>query len=332
MKLSAGIRQRKNSFLVDVTVNGIQRTKTCSSLEQAKLAQAELRAEMLKDTGGVNGDPTWTLRQALDKTIEVAWQDKLDSVNLARNGELIVSILGPATPISKVSVEIIDALVEKMLKQGKANGTINRKLAALSKMLTVAEQRGKLSARPHIARLRESESRIRFLSKSEEVTCLSILDMWGKDEHSEVLCVLIDTGMRPSELWRVTSQDFDEKVINIWKTKNHKARSIPMTGRVGDILLRRAALVGKNAVLFPYNNYWFTHAWDRMKQHMGLQDDEQFIPYALRHTCVSRLVQRGVSLKVVQEWAGHTNIITTMRYAHLCPTNLLDAVKVLEAV
>ncbi len=41
------------------------------------------------------------------------------------------------------------------------------------------------------------------------------------------------------------------------------------------------------------------------------------------HTCASRLVQRGVPLKVVQEWMGHKAINMTMRYAHLAPANLL---------
>ena len=54
------------------------------------------------------------------------------------------------------------------------------------------------------------------------------------------------------------------------------------------------------------------------------------------HTCVSRLVQRGVGLKVVQQWMGHKSIQITLRYAHLAPSNLADpppprGVKALEA-
>jgi site-specific recombinase XerD len=63
---------------------------------------------------------------------------------------------------------------------------------------------------------------------------------------------------------------------------------------------------------------------------MGLGEDNQFVPHALRHTCASRLVQRGVPLKVVQEWLGHKTILTTMRYAHLAQSNLMSAMQVLE--
>ena len=37
----------------------------------------------------------------------------------------------------------------------------------------------------------------------------------------------------------------------------------------------------------------------------------------LRHTCASRLVQRGVPLLVVKEWLGHNDIKMTLRYS-LC--------------
>ena len=65
---------------------------------------------------------------------------------------------------------------------------------------------------------------------------------------------------------------------------------------------------------------------------MQLDRDTQFIPHALRHTCASRLVQRGVSLLVVKEWMGHKSIVTTQRYSHLAAQNLFDAARVLEAV
>jgi integrase len=118
-------------------------------------------------------------------------------------------------------------------------------------------------------------------------------------------------------------------VVNVWKTKNRNPRSVPMTARVASIMLCRASTV-VGPQLFPYCNKWLQQIWDKARHHLGHGEDAQFVPYALRHTCASRLIQRGVPLKVVQEWLGHRSITTTMRYAHLCPTSLLDAVKVLE--
>src|ERR1039457_6095734 len=42
-----------------------------------------------------------------------------------------------------------------------------------------------------------------------------------------------------------------------------------------------------------------------------------FTIHTLRHTHATRLVQNGVSLYEVKEVLGHTDIKTTMRYAHL---------------
>ena len=52
--------------------------------------------------------------------------------------------------------------------------------------------------------------------------------------------------------------------------------------------------------------------------------------HALRHTYVTELARRGAPLHTVQRLAGHTNIQTTMRYAHVLPDMLASAVQLLE--
>jgi integrase len=50
----------------------------------------------------------------------------------------------------------------------------------------------------------------------------------------------------------------------------------------------------------------------------------------LRHTFCSRLAQAGVSLKVIQEAAGHKTIAMSARYAHMDHTTLKTAMSVLN--
>jgi site-specific recombinase XerD len=50
----------------------------------------------------------------------------------------------------------------------------------------------------------------------------------------------------------------------------------------------------------------------------------------LRHTFISRLVQKGVNLKVVQVAAGHRTIAMTARYAHLDKSALVNAMALLD--
>ncbi len=57
---------------------------------------------------------------------------------------------------------------------------------------------------------------------------------------------------------------------------------------------------------------------------------DDFTPHDMRHTCASWLVQLGVPLVHVMELMRHSDITTTMRYAHLAPENSREAVELLD--
>ena len=50
----------------------------------------------------------------------------------------------------------------------------------------------------------------------------------------------------------------------------------------------------------------------------------------LRHDFASRLVQAGIDIYTVKELLGHKDLRMTVRYAHLFPEKLREAVKVLD--
>ncbi len=52
--------------------------------------------------------------------------------------------------------------------------------------------------------------------------------------------------------------------------------------------------------------------------------------HTLRHTFTSQLVTEGVPINVVQTLLGHSTVVMTMKYAHLAPSALHEAVGVLE--
>jgi site-specific recombinase XerD len=52
--------------------------------------------------------------------------------------------------------------------------------------------------------------------------------------------------------------------------------------------------------------------------------------HKLRHTFCSHLAMRGAPAKAIQELAGHANLTTTMRYMHLSPGALDQAIKLLN--
>ena len=54
---------------------------------------------------------------------------------------------------------------------------------------------------------------------------------------------------------------------------------------------------------------------------------ENFHWHDLRHTFASRLAMAGVPILAIQEALGHKNIAMTVRYAHLAPDFMADAVE-----
>jgi integrase len=73
----------------------------------------------------------------------------------------------------------------------------------------------------------------------------------------------------------------------------------------------------------------FRSAWEAALAAAGI---EGFRFHDLRHTFASWLVQRGRTLKEVQEALGHQTITMTMRYSHLAPEHLRAAVAALDGM
>ena len=48
--------------------------------------------------------------------------------------------------------------------------------------------------------------------------------------------------------------------------------------------------------------------------------------HTLRHTAASRRIMAGVDLVAVKEILGHRDIVPTLRYSHLSPGHLQDAI------
>jgi integrase len=74
--------------------------------------------------------------------------------------------------------------------------------------------------------------------------------------------------------------------------------------------------------LRPINERHFYRTWLRMKEAIGLEDDNQFVIHMLRDTCCTRLIEAGVDLRSVMEWMGHSSLDITQRYAHFVPERL----------
>ena len=339
------VRARGRRWQVDVSVKGRRRTATCVTEADARVREAELRLDLLAPRHAHQRSstrPVWSLGEAWTRTYEVAWRDTPYDAGMVKMRRQLFDHWGEDTPLDLITTDKVDAWIAALIERGNSNGTINRKLAALSKITRIAGERPERSGyatadRPVFRRKKEPFGRIREVSLDEEVAMLTFLYQCGYVDHEDAIVMLLDTGIRCGELWRLEARDvdFEKGFISIWQTKTDLPRGVPMTKRVRVILDRRigsGARADRVGRIFPYSNAWLRPVWARLRMHLGLEDDPQFVPHILRHTCACRLVQRGVRLEVVRDWLGHKSFAMTLRYARLAPKNLLEAARVLEPV
>ena len=138
----------------------------------------------------------------------------------------------------------------------------------------------------------------------------------------------IATGLRPSESLGLKSSMIRRDpivgpVIDIVKTKNGEPRTIPLTKKA----LEALETVGEWS---RFTSYRITREWARLRR-KDRDVMKDFVFYTCRHTCATRLLSKGVNIKVVQSWMGHKDINMTLRYAKLVPSDLAAARDILEA-
>ena len=177
----------------------------------------------------------------------------------------------------------------------------------------------------------EENTRVRFLSPEEEAELMRVIREESPAREAEIL-VALHSGMRRSEQYR-TAQVPDgglkwehvnlrTGIIRLLRSKSTKPRHIPMNSVLRRTLAQIPRVISTPFVFSGEPDKWFAESCAKAKI-------EDFTWHDLRHTFASRLVMAGVPIRNVAELMGHSEITTTMRYAHLAPQYLADAVEFL---
>ena len=182
-------------------------------------------------------------------------------------------------------------------------------------------------------RLKEKKQKVHYLTQDMERELLSWLNCMQRNrEAKDIIECLIDLGCRVNELLNLEKRfvDFDNNQINFNDRKNDNAVAVPMTNRVKSILRRYYREVKDFDKLFSLDYSELNAIWQKARTDLGYADKKFYTLHLCRHTCASRLVQRGCQLLLVKDWLGHEDIKTTMIYAHLAPKALHSIVGVLN--
>jgi len=217
-------------------------------------------------------------------------------------------------------------------QKGNSNATVNRKLACLSKMLTKAKDMQLIAHKPKLSREKEPQARIRWYTDDEKQRIYGMLHHLGHSRYVGALQVLMETGFRCGELFKLEPVDVQGNLLVVDINKSSWPRSVPMTSTVKAVIQNEIQKMEPGQrTIFGWTDYEkLNRIWKQVRCQLGWINDDQAVLHTCRHTFITNLVQRGVPVAMVQKLAGHKTIGMTMRYTHLGPSDLESCMRVLE--
>jgi len=238
--------------------------------------------------------------------------------------------------LREVTPAILEEYIENRRAEKKRDITIHHELNLLKHAFTLALKKWDLFDKNPFDKVKlpkGQKNRVRYLKPKEEKKLLKALE--GKDWLRSIVIIARETGLRLSNICNLTWKQVDlaSKSIEVEKTKNGKPVWIPMTKVVFKEfkVLSKIQNLTSNLVFVvdgkQLHRNWVGRRFRRLCKRIKL---EGFRFHDLRHDFCSRLVQAGQQLQVVAELAGHEDIKTTQRYAHLSPDNKIQAIASLD--
>jgi len=213
-----------------------------------------------------------------------------------------------------------------------APATVNRELSCLKHMYTKAVEWGYLQANPAktVKLLKEPPGRLRYLDSKEANSLLNNCQGYLRS----IVVTALNTGMRKGELlvlkWK--DVDFQNRKVTVRKPKNNEIRVIPMNKTLYEELSELSKRSDSEYVFANKDRQPFGDIKKGFSAALKRAEIEDFHFHDLRHTFGSHLVMQGIDLKTVQQVMGHKDIKTTMRYAHLSPEYVQEAMGRLDSV
>jgi integrase len=224
----------------------------------------------------------------------------------------------------------IKAYIKKRQEKNAANGTINRELAALKRMLKLGAQDTppRVDRIPHIPMLEERNVRQGFFEHEEY---LALLNALPSDLRGPVTFAYY-TGWRKSEILRLTWDRVDLKEgtvrLEAGETKNSEARTIYLEEELLK-LLRLQNLRRQKGCQYVFHRNGrqikdFRTAWKNACEDAKV---EGRLFHDLRRTGVRNMVRAGIQEQVAMRISGHKTRTVFDRYNIVSADDLQQAAR-----
>jgi len=166
------------------------------------------------------------------------------------------------------------------------------------------------------------------LSKDEIKT---LIEACSNDKSRLLVQFLYSSGLRVSECLRlkVEELDFKDNVCNVKQGKGRKDRmtllSISLAEQIKDFLKKENIDSGvifrnKEGKMFTVRNA--QKIVSNTAKRAGIK--KQVTPHKLRHSFATHLLDSGVSIRVIQELLGHSNLQTTQIYTRVSKEHIMN--------
>ncbi len=255
------------------------------------------------------------------------------------NLDVIRNKLGEDTRLMQISYKDLETfrneLKQTPTKSGKerSDASVNRCMAALRHMMRKAVSWNMLKMNPFAAgeslAIKENNLRFRYLSEDEIEKLLPEL----KPHLRDIVECGLHSGMRRGEILSLKWAQIRNDHIYLQKTKSKKSRQVPINDDQAVLFkqIRQRQHLTSEYVFTRAGNYItpVNSGFNAALRRAGIED---FRFHDLRHTFASHFIMRGGDLKSLQEMLGHSNITTTMRYAHLSQAHKKEAVNLLNGL
>jgi integrase len=233
------------------------------------------------------------------------WRNKLGSRRGNAEGEL-------GREISETTINRELQTMRRMMKDAHSEGWISRDVFAGAKVIKTAheKERSRILTASEERRLLEACTGTRQRASKRSVMPITVR------RHNEYLrCLIVmacDTGLRKSEMLKLTWEDIDLEGANIHviagNSKTERERDVPVSSRAS-LELQKLPTYGQAGRVFPFEE--FKRSWATAKSIAGIEDLHF---HDLRSTAITRMIDAGVPLPEVAKIAGHENHTTTVKH------------------